>query len=154
CADAFEGHALVDGAAAVLAVHPAAQDIYPRLKASGIPLIVSLTARQGDAARLANELGADAFVLRPYRKDTLAIALYSAFGSALLRERAVRAELALADVTGVRRQSDHAGLLHADVFKTLLPLEIRRARRNKYPIAICVVQLDPLPNAHPITPPL
>jgi diguanylate cyclase (GGDEF)-like protein len=154
CADAFEGHALVDGAAAVLAVHPAAQDIYPRLKASGIPLIVSLVARQGDAAKLASEIGADAFVLRPYRKDTLAIGLYSAFGSALLRERAVRAELALADVTGVHRQSDHAGLLHADVFKTLLPLEIRRARRNKYPIAICVVQLDPLPSAHPITPQL
>jgi diguanylate cyclase (GGDEF)-like protein len=154
CADAFEGHALVDGAAAVLAAHPAAADIYPRLRAAGIPLIASFQTRQSLPAETAAEVGADAFVVRPYRKDTLSIALYSAFGAALLRERAVRAELALADVTGVRRQSDHAGLLHADVFKTLLPLEIRRARRHNYPIAICVVQLDPLPNAHPITPAL
>ncbi len=154
CADAFEGHALVDGASAVLAAHPAAQDIYPRLRAAGIPLIASFQTRQPLPTQTASEIGADAFVIRPYRRDTLSIALYSAFGAALLRERAVRAELALADMTGVRRQSDHAGLLHADVFKTLLPLEIRRARRHNYPIAICVVQLDPLPNAHPITPQL
>ena len=154
CVDAFEGHALVDGASAVLAAHPAAAPIYPRLRSSGIPLIASFAAKQANPVETAREIGADAFVIRPYRKDTLGIALYAAFGARLLRERAVRAELALADMTGVRRQSDHAGLLHADVFKTLLPLEIRRARRHSYPIAICVVQLDPLPDARPITPAL
>jgi diguanylate cyclase (GGDEF)-like protein len=61
-----------------------------------------------------------------------------------LRERALRAELALADMTGVTHDRDSAGLLHADVFKTLLPLEIRRARRHGYPISICVVAIDPV----------
>ncbi len=154
CADAFEGHALVDGAAAVLAAHPAAAPIYPRLRAAGIPLIGSFSARQAHTIEAAQQIGADAFVVRPYRKDTLSLALYAAFGARLLRDRAVRAELAIADMTGVHRERDHAGLLHADVFKTLLPLEIRRARRHSYPIAICVVQLDPLPNDHPITPAL
>jgi diguanylate cyclase (GGDEF)-like protein len=154
CADAFEGHALVDGAAAVVAAHPVAADIYPRLRASGTPLIAAFVARQAKPAEVAAEIGADAFVVRPYRKDTMTLALFAAFGASLLRERAVRAELALADMTGVHRQSDHAGLLHADVFKTLLPLEIRRARRHNYPIAICVVQLDPLPSSHPVTPAL
>jgi diguanylate cyclase (GGDEF)-like protein len=153
-ADAFEAHALVDGAGAVLAAHPAAAPIYPRLRAAGIPLIASFAARQARPTDVAHQISADAFVLRPYKRDLLTLALYAAFGARLLRERALRAEAALADVTGVGHKRDEAGLLHADVFKTLLPLEIRRARRHGYPISICVVQLDPLPQAQPITPAL
>jgi diguanylate cyclase (GGDEF)-like protein len=63
----------------------------------------------------------------------------------MLRERAQRAELALADQSGVQRVDSTSGMLHIDLFRTLLPLEIRRARRHGYPIAICVVSLDPLP---------
>ncbi len=69
-----------------------------------------------------------------------------------MRDRALRAELALADVTGVQRKAETSGLLHIDLFKTLLPLEIRRARRHGYPIAICVVSLDPLPSAREVSP--
>src|SRR5438874_7722221 len=68
CADAFEGHALVDGAAAVLAAHPAAGDIYPRLRSAGIPLIASFQSRQAHPSETAAEIGADGFVVRPYRK--------------------------------------------------------------------------------------
>ena len=46
CVDAFEGHALVDGATAVLAAHPAAAPIYPRLRTAGIPLIASFAPKQ------------------------------------------------------------------------------------------------------------
>jgi diguanylate cyclase (GGDEF)-like protein len=152
--DAFEGLGLVDGAGAALAVHPAAAPIYPRLRSAGIPLISSFAARQARPTSLAQELGADAFVHRPYRRDVIAIALYSAFGARLLRDRAVRAELALAEVSGVPRDRDRSGLLHIDLFKTLLPLEIRRARRHGYPIAICVVAIDPLPHAHHLSPEL
>jgi diguanylate cyclase (GGDEF)-like protein len=146
-ADVFEAHALVDGTAAVVAVHPAAQTIYARLRAQGIPLISSFSGKQPRAAALASHVGADAYVLRPYKRDTMLQALYAAANARLLRERALRSELALADVTGVRRNADKSGLLHIDLFKTLLPMEIRRARRHGYPIAICVVTLDPLPNA-------
>jgi diguanylate cyclase (GGDEF)-like protein len=153
-ADAFEGHALVDGTAAVIGVHPHAAPIYPRLKAAGIPLIASFTAKQGHPAGTALEIGADAYVVRPYRRDVLSLALYSGLAARLLRDRAVRAEMALAQVTGVFSGRHSIGMLHADVFKSLLPLEIRRARRHGYPIAICVVSLDPLPDAHPVTPEL
>jgi diguanylate cyclase (GGDEF)-like protein len=144
--DVFEAHALVDGAQAVVAVHPTAQDMYPRLRASGIPLVASFSGKQPRASALAAHLGADSYVLRPYRKDMMAQALFSAANARLLRERALRSELALADVSGVARNADKSGLLHIDLFKTLLPLEIRRARRHGYPIAICVVTLDPMPN--------
>jgi diguanylate cyclase (GGDEF)-like protein len=153
-ADAFEGHALVDGTAAVIAAHPHAAAIYPRLRAARIPLISAFTAKQSHPDKVALEIGADAYVVRPYRKDFLSLAIYSAFGSRLLRDRAVRAEMALAQVTGVFSGRHSIGMLHADVFKSLLPLEIRRARRHGYPIAICVVALDPLPDTHPITPEL
>lgn len=153
-ADVFEAHALVDGAAAVIAVHPAAADVYPRVRAAGIPLVASLSAKQPRPSSLAAHIGADAFVQRPYRKDNVSLALYAASNARLLRDRAVRAELALADVTGVRRHAERSGLLHIDLFKTLLPLEIRRARRHGYPIAICVVALDPLPQAQQLTPEL
>jgi diguanylate cyclase (GGDEF)-like protein len=149
--DAFEAHALIDGTAAVIAAHPAALEIYPRLRNMGVPFVASLSSRQARPAATAHNIGADAYVLRPYKKDTLAIALYAAANARLLRDRALRAELALADVSGVKRRDSTSGMLHIDLFKTLLPLEIRRARRHGYPIAICVVSLDPLPKAKEVT---
>jgi diguanylate cyclase (GGDEF)-like protein len=145
-ADTFEAHALVDGASVVIAVHPTAQAMYPRLKAAGIPFVASFSGKQPKAAAIAGHLGADAYVLRPYKREMVGQAIYAATNARLLRERALRAELALADVSGVQRHEHHSGLLHIDLFKTLLPMEIRRARRHGYPIAICVVALDPLPH--------
>jgi diguanylate cyclase (GGDEF)-like protein len=149
--DVFEAHALVDGTAAVIAAHPAALEIYPRLRTMGIPFVASLSTRQARPVAIAHNIGADAFVVRPYKKETLQVALFAAANARLLRDRALRAELALADVSGVKRRDSTSGMLHIDLFKTLLPLEIRRARRHGYPIAICVVSIDPLPNAREVT---
>jgi diguanylate cyclase (GGDEF)-like protein len=148
-ADAFEALPLVDGATAVVAVHPTAEPIYPRLRAANIPLVVSLSAKQPRPATLAAHLGADSFMLRPYRKEMLAVALYSAATAQLLREQRQRLELALAELSGVRRDRHGSGLLHIDLFKKLLPLEIRRAGRHGYPIALLVVALDRLPHGRP-----
>src|SRR5438270_3638257 len=150
-ADAFEAHALIDGTAAVVASHPAALELYPRLRTMGIPFVASVSARQARPAAIAHHIGADAFVIRTYKKDMLSIALFAAASARMLRDRALRAELALVDVSGVRRSDSTSGMLHIDLFKTLLPLEIRRARRHGYPIAICVVSIDPLPNAQHIS---
>jgi diguanylate cyclase (GGDEF)-like protein len=150
-ADAFEAHALVDGTAAVIAVHPAGLEIYPRLRTMGMPFVAALSSRLARPSAIAHSIGADAWVVRPYKKETMSIALYAAANAKLLRDRAVRAELALADVSGVPRRDSTSGMLHIDLFKTLLPLEIRRARRHGYPIAICVVSLDPLPKAREVT---
>jgi diguanylate cyclase (GGDEF)-like protein len=151
-ADTFEAHALIDGSAAVIAAHPAALELYPRLRNMGIPFVASLSSRQARPAAIAHQIGADAFIVRPYKKDMMSIALFAAANARLLRDRALRAELALADVSGVPRRDSTSGMLHIDLFKTLLPLEIRRARRHGYPIAICVVSLDPLPKAKEATP--
>ncbi len=150
-ADAFEAHALIDGTAAVVASHPAALELYPRLRTMGIPFVASLSSRQARPAAIAHHVGADAFVIRPYKKDMMSIALYAAANARMLRDRALRAELALADVSGVPRRDSTSGMLHIDLFKTLLPLEIRRARRHGYPIAICVVSLDAPPKAKEVT---
>jgi diguanylate cyclase (GGDEF)-like protein len=151
-ADAFEAHALVDSSSVVIVSHPQAAEVYPRLKAASIPFVAAFAPKTKRASSLAAELGADAYLIKPYRIDAIGLALYAAQGARLLRQRALRAELALADVTGVRREQERSGLLHIDLFKTLLPLEIRRARRHGYPIAICVVSLDPLPDARHVSP--
>src|SRR5262245_21544649 len=56
--DAFEAHALVDGTGIVIATHPASQDIYPRLRAAGIPLVAAFPPRQARAFEMAARLGA------------------------------------------------------------------------------------------------
>jgi diguanylate cyclase (GGDEF)-like protein len=149
--DVFEAHALIDGTVAVIAAHPAALDLYPRLRATGIPFIAAFPAKERAPGDVAHHIGADAYVLRPYRKEPLSAALFAASSARMVRDRALRAELALAHVSGVNRRDSKSGLLHLDLFKTLLPMEIRRARRHGYPIAICVVSLDPLPEAQELT---
>ncbi len=147
--DVLEAHALFDQTMAVVAAHPSASELYPRLRATGTPLIAVFHNKTGRPEELAREIGADAFVMRPYKADVVATALYGASTARLLRERATRAEAALGELG-----NDDAGksnLLHIDLFKTLLPLEIRRARRHGYPIAICVVTLDALPDARRIS---
>jgi diguanylate cyclase (GGDEF)-like protein len=149
--DTLSAQAFLDGAGAVIAAHPYAADLYTRLRSEGLPFIVSFLSREKLPAQLARDVGADAYLTHPYRRDPVALALYAASGARLHRDRAVRAELALADVSGVQRREERSGLLHIDLFKTLLPLEIRRARRHGYPVAICVVSLDPLPNAEQVS---
>lgn len=139
--DAFEAHGLIDGCSAVIAVHSEAPEIYPRLHAANIALLLCFTGRIPRPAEVTEAMGADGYVTRPLQKAALGLALYAAARARLLRERALRAELALAELTSAGGQ-DADRMLHLDLFKTLLPLEIRRARRHGYPIAICVVALD------------
>ena len=147
-ADAFEAHALIDGTAAVVAAHPAALELYPRLRTMGVPFVASLSSRQARPAAIAHHIGADAFVIRPYKKEMMRHrALRGGERAPAARSRAARrAGAGRRDAACARRDST-SGMLHIDLFKTLLPLEIRRARRHGYPIAICVVSIDPLPNA-------
>lgn len=146
-ANVLEAHALFDHSSAVIAAHPGAAEIYPRLRATGIPLIATFHAKQTSPQELAGEIGADAFLLRPYRSEPLGLALYVASVARRLREKVARPEGAVPEVDEKNRIN-----AHVDLFKTLLPLEIRRARRHGYPIAICVVSLDPLPDAHHVSP--
>lgn len=146
----LEAHALFDHSSAVIAAHPGAAEIYPRLRATGIPLIATFHAKQASPGDLAREIGADAFLLRPYRPEPLALALYAAQVATELRKHPARPESNGVDKAGLDEHLRPNP--HVDLFKTLLPLEIRRARRHGYPIAICVVSLDPLPDARHVSP--
>jgi diguanylate cyclase (GGDEF)-like protein len=138
----LDAHALFDQSNAVIASHPHAAEIYPRLRATGTPLVASFATKEARPEDIAREIGADAYVLRPYRQDMLGVALYACSVTRLLRERAARVETALGQFSD-GESPDKSELLHIDLFKTLLPLEIRRARRHGYPIAICVAAVDP-----------
>jgi PleD family two-component response regulator len=132
---------------AVVVAHPAGQALYPKLQKAAVPFIIAAAAR-GNPGEAAREAGADSYTVRPYRKELLAISLYGIESNRAARERAVRAELAVQKISIGR---NHSALLDMPLFKTLLPLEIRRARRVGYPIALCVVGVDPLPDGQHLT---
>ena len=148
-ANVLEAHALFDHSSAVIAAHPGAAEIYPRLRSTGIPLIATFHAKQANPDDLAREIGADAFLLRPYRSDALNLALYAASVARQLRQKGPLVDASPGELTQDDKGRPNP---HVDLFKTLLPLEIRRARRHGYPIAICVVSLDPLPDARHVSP--
>ncbi len=105
-------------------------------------------------AQAAIDLGADGGFSRPVSRDifvlTLALAerIADARGdAALLRSRADELGERLERLGDVRPGQR---FYHFEFFKHLLLVEIRRAKRYKYPLSVCLVELDPyrLPPGH------
>jgi diguanylate cyclase (GGDEF)-like protein len=95
----------------------------------------------------AREAGADLFLLRPHSRDSLVTVLQAA-AAVQTERRAARAQQATAD--GLRQrllrygQADAVtGFQHFDFFEHLLVMELKRARRYGYPLAVCLVANDP-----------
>jgi diguanylate cyclase (GGDEF)-like protein len=136
----------------VLASHPAHSKAIARLRQVGMgqtSLVVSLPAKTGTPEQVAESMGADAFVMRPYRRETVASAIHSAL--AIRHVRAHVAELAT-DLDRERSRLARMGAVdprtsfyHFEFFKQLLLFEILRAKRYGYELALCLVTLDPLP---------
>ena len=146
----FEAHALIDGDGGGDGVASGRARALPAAaRRWACRSIASLSSRQAARRRRSRDhIGADAFVLRPYKKEMISIALYrGGQRAAAARAGAARGAGAGRRDAACARRDSTSGMLHIDLFKTLLPLEIRRARRHGYPIAICVVSIDPLPNA-------
>ncbi len=133
-----EAEARVADANVLIAEAPLPESLQAAVRAHEIPLCAVLSARLEAPGEVASEIGADAYIVRPYREETLQMALHAVLGARLWRERSRRAELALADVAGSERKR----LLHVELFKALLSHEIRQAKRHQRPIAICVIALD------------
>ncbi|HJZ86534.1 MAG TPA: GGDEF domain-containing protein [Polyangia bacterium] len=143
----------------VLASHPTQERVIARLRESGLgqtSLVVSLPAKVSQPQDIAEGLGADAFVVRPYRRETLASALHAAL--AIRHVRAHLVELA-ADLERERARLQRMGdvdpqtsFYHFEFFKRLLLFEILRAKRYGYELALCLVALDPLPGMDQIAP--
>jgi len=98
-------------------------------------------------AQRAEELGADGGFCRPVSRDAFTLVLRLAETIAAARQ----------DAGALRRHNDELGerlerlgdvrpgqrFYHYEFFKHLLLVEIRRAKRYKYPLSVCLVELDP-----------
>jgi len=100
-----------------------------------------------NAAQRAEDLGADGGFCRPVSRDNFDLVLRLAEAIALARQ----------DTGDLRRRNHELGerlerlgdvrpgqrFYHYEFFKHLLLVEIRRAKRYKYPLSVCLVELDP-----------
>lgn len=128
---------------------------YARLESDAQAAVVLIFPRgMREPAKLAEELGADGGFARPVSRDIFMLALQ-------LAERAAEGRRGVARL---RSQADELGerlermgdvrpgqrFYHFEFFKHLLLVEIRRAKRYKYPLSVCLVEIDPyrLPPGH------
>jgi diguanylate cyclase (GGDEF)-like protein len=141
--------ALSQHPSAVLASHPDLEAVIRQLKQAGLgptSLLVGLPAKQEQPEEVAAGLGADAFVVKPYRRENLASALHAA-----LTVRTVRSRLEELSTDLERERSRHTGvgvvdprtnLFAFEFFKKLLHFEIRQARRYGFPLSLCLISID------------
>lgn len=111
---------------------------------------VTIAALAGPAATAIDrcrDAGADLFVLRPHSRDALVSVMHAA-GALQGERRAIRALQATAESLRERLlrygQADAVtGFQHFDFFQQQLVMELKRARRYRYPLAVCLVASDP-----------
>jgi diguanylate cyclase (GGDEF)-like protein len=112
------------------------------------PVIIAALAGPANTAReRCEQAGADLFTLRPHNQDTLAAVLRSA--EAVVTER--RKVITLRGTEDMLRQrlqrygqaDQTTGFRHFDFFEQMLVMELKRAKRYGYSLAVCLVGLDP-----------
>jgi diguanylate cyclase (GGDEF)-like protein len=130
---------------------PGGEDLARAARARGeerpsVILALAGNVQTDEAIRRCNMLGADAYVTRPYKKEGLAPVLRSAI---LLRGERRRSSILSADLETERARplrlgevDPATGFHHFDFFKTLLTLELKRAKRYGYSLAACLVAID------------
>ncbi len=105
-------------------------------------VLLSLPA-DGDGIATCSALGADGWISRPYKRDVIAAALRSATLLRAARRRAAELEERLSSERGRFGEADPTtGFYPFETFRKLLELELKRARRYKYPLAACLVAID------------
>ena len=110
------------------------------------PLAVVVGA-DDDGPAAAEELGADAYLRRPVAAEALRVFIES--GARILAARSelarVEGELSkLQEKVERRRSGVRSDFHHFDEVKDLLVVEVRRAKRYGYPLAILLVGIDPV----------
>jgi diguanylate cyclase (GGDEF)-like protein len=142
---------LGESASVVIAALPEERALAGRLlEAENPPVVVASLASPAKTARqrLAT-LPCDLYAVRPHSSENLGPVLHAAFALARSRRalaeskdkgERLRAQLALAGYSG-----EVTGFQHFEYFKRLLILEIKRAKRFGYPIAVCLLAPDRWP---------
>ncbi|RMH40975.1 MAG: GGDEF domain-containing protein, partial [Deltaproteobacteria bacterium] len=120
-----------------------------RARSTRPPVIAIVDPPADTAFERADTAGADLFVVRPLARDAMAAALRGAAQLRIVRDRlrAVEgAEAALRERLLRYGESDSVtGFQHIDFFQKLLVIELKRARRYGYPLAVVLVAIDPYP---------
>lgn len=120
----------------------------------GRPVVIaSLAAPATTAVGRCDKAGADLFVIRPHGVESLATALRAA--SMVQRERGKAAALSASEemlrerLTRYGQADAETGFQHFDFFRQILVMELKRAKRFGYPLAACVIAIDPWSGAEP-----
>jgi diguanylate cyclase (GGDEF)-like protein len=146
------------------AVRLAASDTPPEVILTGVPggeavaraarqqggdrpsVVLAVSGQSHDAAAQCEALGADAFVVRPYKRDAVASTLRVVSALHGERRRSVRLEAELSTERARLLRHGEAdpttGFPHFEFFKKLLVIELKRARRYGYSLAACLVSMD------------
>ena len=106
-----------------------------------------------EAMMQCSEAGADLFVIRPHSPHTLAAVLHSAATLANQRSREIAQqgtqEVLRSRLSRYGEADSTTGFQHFDFFKQLLARELKRARRYRYPLGVCLVAVDALAEDSP-----
>lgn len=139
-----------DAPDAVLVGVPGGEDLIAAARARegvAIPVIAALAGPAATAAARCDEVGADLFAVRPLAADSLATALRAARRINVARSRLRATETTLEGVQErLQRYGESdtlTGFQHFDFFERLLVMELKRAKRYGYSLAMCLVAIDP-----------
>lgn len=150
-ADAIEARCVgEDPLVLVLASMPEGQALVEKLWQCPRPPIIlaSIAGPATTAPQRFASLSADLYAVRPHSKESLGPILWAAGVIAEARQRIQ----ALRSTENRLREELHraghssrvTGFQHFEFFKKLLELELRRAKRYGYGIAVCIVAPDPM----------
>ncbi len=128
--------------------------IDPVRKLAEPPVVIAAVPGPAATAKArCDELGADLFAVRPISSDAMAALLHAAEQLVTAREQ-TRALRASEDILRQRLQrygqADTAtGFQHFDFFRRILVMELKRARRYGYSLAVVLVAIDPRKEGEP-----
>jgi len=113
------------------------------------PLVAMIDRQDKDRQTALTQMKADGFLLRPFSGGTLKSLLSMATTMRAMRQKLRVLEKDLADAAPLVRRLASAihirtGFYQFEFIKDLLVVEVRRAKRYGYPLAIMLVGLDPI----------
>jgi diguanylate cyclase (GGDEF)-like protein len=110
-------------------------------------VVAALAGPSTTAPERCEQAGADLFVTRPLDQDSVAAVLRAATQLVVARDRIAAlegTEAVLRERLQRYGESDSlTGFQHFDFFEKYLVTELKRAKRYEYPIAACLVAIDP-----------
>jgi diguanylate cyclase (GGDEF)-like protein len=114
--------------------------------------VVVLTAAEHAANGAAEHYGADGLLARPLKREVMAASLKAFLRVRELGEEVQKLKAELASREERLRRASHTepfdsrtNFYHFEFFKRLLVIELRRAKRYDFPLALLLIAIDPLP---------